>query len=499
MGGDFVHELEERIRVLTAFVGGIVFELDREGRYLRAWAGDPGLLVRPESELLGKTVSEVLGPDPGDAFVAMFRRVAESGEPETLDFPLTVQAGRRAFHAETRRHERPDGTVTVILFVRDVTKQTELQAKLVEAERRAAVGTVTASVAAEVRQPLAFATTSLEILARELDGAGSPRAREALGHARDAVQRIASLASSVGLVAGDRRTDRRRTDVRRPLEAALDLCASELRGRTRVTVRVDGKLTVQADESELCQVLSSVILNAAQAMAPANATANELVIEARGERSELRIVVTDTGIGIPDDVAPRIFDPFFTTKEQGRGNGLGLYHARRAIERAGGRIDVFSRPGAGTAVSIFLPLDESGEQVPRIDATVAAPAPRTTSLRLLIVDDEPMFLRSLQMLLRSTHDVTACKVASEALALLGDEPTRFDAVLCDLSMPHIDGIDFHREMDRLGVAQRFVLMTGGAFSTRTNEFLSRSGCPRIAKPFTREELEVVLSAVAPRR
>lgn len=497
MGIDSVHELEERLRGLTAFIGGVVLELDRDGRYVGIRTGEADVLGLREDELLGKTVSEMLGSAEGEKLHAMVRRVSDTGDAETLECALSSKAGRRCFHCEARRRTRRDAEPTVMLLVRDVTDERRLKAKLVEADRLAAVGAVAASVAHEIRQPLAFATTSLEVLARELDGADRPCVREALAHARDAVQRIASIASSVGMLAADRRRARCKCEVRRPLEAALDLSASQLRGRARATIRVDDELAVRIDESELCQVLTSVIVNAAEAMAPGNAATNELVVEARGEGSEARIVVTDTGIGIADEELARVFDPFFTTKEPGRGAGLGLYRAREIVDRAGGRIEVFSRLGAGTAVSIFLPLEPSVDHAPNVEAAPASPAPSTAGLRLLIVDDEPMFLRSLQMLLRTTHDVTACKDAADALALLASTPTRFDAVLCDLSMPQMDGIDFHREMERLGVAQRFVLMTGGAFTARTNEFLARSRCLRIAKPFTREELESVLAAVVP--
>lgn len=482
---------DESIEILAAFTGGILFELDGESRYVRILTGDSALLARPPSELIGRTVKEILGV-AGEPFAGICRRVVQTGVLETLDYALDVPAGRRNFRCEARRRIDEEGKASVLLLTRDVTDQTELQAKLIAAERLAAVGTVAASVAHEVRQPLAFATTSLEVLARELDACApnNERASEGLAHVRDAINRMAAIASSVGMVATNRST-RTTTTVRAPLAAALDLCASELRGRTHVCVEVDDDARVQAPAGELCQVLSNVILNAAQAVDPARAQDNEIRAYTERDGDIIRIGVRDTGSGIAPDVLDRIFDPFFTTKEEGRGTGLGLYLSKRIVERWGGRIGVESKIGSGTTVEIELPIDRSENRSP-------APPPLTEGPRrldLLVIDDERTFLRSLELVLEDAHDVTSSSNANEALELVKKDPRRFDAVLCDLSMPGLDGVAFFEEMRRLGVSDRFVLMTGGAFTPRTTAFLTTVRCARIAKPFTPDQLEAVLRKV----
>jgi signal transduction histidine kinase len=483
---------DDSIEILAAFTGGILFELDGEGRYLRILSGDSVLLARPPSELIGRHIRDVLGA-PGEPFHAICRRVADTGAVETYDYVLDVPAGRRNFRCEARRRIDENGTASVLLLTRDVTDETALQAKLIAAERLAAVGMFAASVAHEVRQPLAFATTSLEVLARELEAVAptNERATEALAHVRDAISRMAEIASSVGMVATNPST-RPTTTVRAPLDAALDLCASELRGRTHVCVEVDAEVRVRAPQGELCQVLSNVILNAAQAMNPALAAENEIRAYTERDGDMIRIAIRDTGSGIAPDVLERIFDPFFTTKEDGRGTGLGLYLSRRIVERWGGRISVTSKRGTGTTVEIELPIDLSKDRSP-------APPPLRDDgkqrLRILVIDDEATFLRSLVLVLEDMHDVTPCSNAKEALELVRKDPFAFDAVLCDLSMPQFDGAAFYEEMKRLGAADRFVLMTGGAYTSRTTAFLANAQCARIEKPFTPDQLDAVLAKV----
>src|SRR5687767_4714448 len=94
--GNRISDLEGRLEILTAFMGGIVFEVDRDARYLEVWTGNSQLLARPAEELYGKTITEVLGPEHV-RFEAVIRRVMDTGLPETVEYSLDVPAGRRAF------------------------------------------------------------------------------------------------------------------------------------------------------------------------------------------------------------------------------------------------------------------------------------------------------------------------------------------------------------------------------------------------------------------
>jgi signal transduction histidine kinase/CheY-like chemotaxis protein len=502
-GGDVslsetVTDLEDRLEVLTGFTGGILFEFDRDGRYLKVWAGEPTLLARPIPELLGRTVTEVLGPE-AEMFTSLFKRVADTGVSETFDYTLDVPAGRRTFKCEARAKQVPHGAAPrVLLFVRDVTVETELQAKLVDAERLAAVGLLAASVGHEIRQPLAFATTSAEVLARELATGGSAEANEALSHVRDAIARIREIASSLGVVAADRARESATRDIRRPIEAALDVCASELTERIGVDIDLPDLPAVRGNEAELCQVFTNLLLNAAQAMDPPSRGEHRIRITGEIVRDVVRVTVSDNGAGIAEDLLDRIFDPFFTTKEAGRGTGLGLFVSRRIVEGCGGKLTVASRrgprPTSGTSFAVELPLADRAPSSSIPNAHV-----ERSRMSILVVDDEPTFLRSLELLLSDIHDVVVCAKSREALALLDADPKRFDAILCDLGMPDVDGAAFHAQAVRLGIGDRFVLMTGSALTSRSEPFLDARTRRTLAKPFLPDELYATLAAIGPAR
>ncbi len=493
-----LEELEARLRSLSAFVGGLLIEVDRRGTYLSVWTGDPSLLFRPVETLLGMTISDVIGPELWATFAPSFERVLETGEPETLEYMLDVAAGRRAFRCEVRRsvrHLHAESCENLTLLIRDVTAETELKAKLVEAERVAGMGLIAASLEHEIRQPLAYATTSLDVLTRELRSRSElspPRVMEALTHVQNAVRRIAAIAESANAMT-DVGSHSDAASVSAIVAAALDICAIELQHRANVTTQLPELPLVHIRESALCQVLTNLLLNASQAIQAGRKTRPQIVVsgvlESGGTR--VRISVSDNGSGIPQRLLGRVFDPFFTTKPAGEGTGLGLFVSRRLIEACGGTIGIESRDGEGTCVTLTLRVARPGK-APHTPVKFAS-APRR---RVLVIDDEPAFLRSLEMLLEATHDVTVFQEARKALALLRSNPERFDAVLCDWSMPDLDGRAFYNELAAMGLGSRFILMTAGAYTPDGHAFVRSAPCRRITKPFTADQLLAVLDASA---
>lgn len=497
MGDVESEELRERLEVFTAFMGGILFDFDHEGRYLRIWTGQPDLLARPAEELIGRTVLEVLGPVSGALFRDALQNVAASGEPAAFDYTLDVQAGRRTFACQLRPRPRRDGKPSnVTLLARDVTEARKLEGKLLQAERLAALGLLAASVGHEIRQPLSYVAASLDVLQRELaDVAMQESAATSLSNIRTGTKRIAEIVASLDLLASRRDHATAPLDVRLPLQAALDLCASELAACVHVEKVLLDLPLVQGDEAALCQVFANLLLNAAQAPPAEGAVTHAVSVSADIVGNQVRVSIVDDGAGIPLDVREHIFDPFFTTKEKGRGTGLGLFISRGIVEAHSGRLELASEVGRGTTVEVFLPIVGPSQRTTEPPAPSRPPSARRR-LEVLLVDDEPRFLRSLSLALEGDHLVDTKLRSRDALAILEANPTRYDVVLCDLAMPEVDGATFFERLRELGVADRFVLMTGGAFTPRAAAFIAGNACPTIAKPFQLERLLALLDSVA---
>lgn len=511
-----VEDLQDRIQILTAFTRGIVFELDREGRYVRIFTGEPLLLVRPAECLIGRLISEIADPSKAARFHDAIREVFDTGDERAFEYELDVPAGRRMFSCIMMAHDGPtERTVTV--HVRDVTSAKAVEAKLMQSERLASVGLLAASVGHEIRQPLSYVMTSLDALERELASCQLPdHTHESFEKIRAATGRIAEIAASLDLLAADRRRKTTAIDVRRPLGAARDQCATELAALS-VEVNVPELPLVRADEGELCQVFANILMNAAQALEELGDKQRVVRVRAAVVADLVRISICDNGFGIAHEHLAHIFDPFFTTRAQRGGTGLGLFIARGIVEAHGGTLEVKSECGRGTTVEVLLPVAQpsSGLSEPLTgvrprplapaarSAPLAAPSKRRHGgdgaqrrrLSLLLVDDEPRFLDSLRLALDDVHAVETRQKARDALALIEAEPKRYDVVLCDLAMPELDGMAFYVQMKALGVENRFVLMTGGAFTATAAAFLKSGECPSINKPFLIDELLTLLDDV----
>jgi CheY-like chemotaxis protein len=220
----------------------------------------------------------------------------------------------------------------------------------------------------------------------------------------------------------------------------------------------------------------------------------EIRVRTRTDGSGRAIVeVRDSGMGIPSEIRERIFDPFFTTKALGEGSGLGLSICHGIVESFGGSIEVDSAVGKGTTFRVRLRASTSAPPCARREAPESDALPPRRG-RLLIVDDDEKVGLSLAYLLRTDHDVEV-SVEPRAIAerLLAGE--RFDVILCDLMMPGMTGMELHATVAKRAPEQadRFVFVTGGAFTPAATDFVGRVSNTVLMKPYDLRELNAALA------
>ncbi|HEY8091596.1 MAG TPA: hybrid sensor histidine kinase/response regulator, partial [Polyangiaceae bacterium] len=282
-------------------------------------------------------------------------------------------------------------------------------------------------------------------------------------------------------------------DVRGPLEAAIAMASNEVRHRARLEVDLAPVPAVVGEEGRLAQVFLNLLINAAQSIPEGAADRNAIRVTVRPDPDGgVRIEVADTGVGMDPAHVARIFDPFFTTKGQGGGTGLGLSICHGIVTALGGRIDVESTPGQGTAVRVVLPPAPHASATPEPATTTEAAAASTMNRRpsVLVVDDEPLILKVVSAVLAGDNDVT-CELRGESALARIRAGARFDAILCDLMMPQLTGMDLHEAVLEIDPrqAEAMLFLTGGAFTPRARAFLDRVSNPTLEKPFDAEALK----------
>ncbi|CAN5462205.1 hypothetical protein BH09MYX1_BH09MYX1_42820 [soil metagenome] len=391
-----------------------------------------------------------------------------------------------------------DGKVCVgtTFIAWDVTDQRALEAKIMVADRMAAMGTLTAGIAHEVNNPLTYLLANVERLER-MHFSGDADARRSLRAAKEGAERIRDIVADLSTFSqsGDGRVVL--VDVHEALDSSLRIAESTLRQRARV-VRDYGAIgPVHGSSARLAQVFLNLIVNAAHAIGEGDPEHDRIVLTTRTlEGGMIAVDVRDTGPGVPAELASRIFDPFVTTKEVGAGTGLGLYICRNIVATLGGELvlERVAPPDHGAIFRVILPAASGAPvSVPQTPAAPVALAARR--LRILVVDDEPA-IRAILTAFLAAHDVSVAGDGRDAIEVL--DQREFDLVLCDLMMPEMTGIDVYEHLlaKRPGDERRIVFMTGGAVTERARKFVASTPAKLLYKPFTPEELAVVVATFA---
>ncbi len=386
----------------------------------------------------------------------------------------------------------------------------KMRQQLLISDRMASIGTLAAGVAHEANNPLTAVIGGLELAVEEvtdlinLDEKHAPksaegdqrqktlqRTLEVLNDALDAAERVRLIVRDLKAFS---RSDDETTgpvNIERAIDASVRMVQNEVRHHATLTTRYGSVPLVRGNEARLGQVFLNLIVNAAQAMPSARLEENEIVIiTERAIDGRVQVEVRDNGPGIPQELLGRLFDPFFTTKPIGTGTGLGLTICHRIISELGGEIQVESALGCGTTFRTLLPV-----YVPTHHEDKAEPplSVRRKGARVLVIDDEPIVGQMVARMIEVDHDVTVVTNPKEALQLLRS-PHTFDAILCDLMMPEVTGMDIYQQLQAIPPDQRppLALMSGGAFTKEAREFLDRAPCPHLEKPFNRAALNAVL-------
>jgi PAS domain S-box-containing protein len=393
-----------------------------------------------------------------------------------------------------------------VMVFRDVSEQRRLQRQIELADRLASVGTMAAGVANEVNEPLALILSNLQYISEQLNNHRSElhklfsdeayaslfkrleETQKAVSEAEVGAHRVTKIVSELRAFARPPTNHERPVDLRRVLSWAGEVVAHEIRSKAALAMQVGQVPMVHADESRLGQVFINLLLNAAQAIAPGNAKDNEVRVTGRTAPDGRAVIeVRDTGCGIPADLLGRIFDPFFTTKAVGTGTGLGLSICHGIVRSLGGQIHVESQVGKGSLFRVLLPPAP-------IELTGNAPANNGVTAggehgRILVIDDEPLVATAIRRALQPAHQVTCVKTVREAMALI-ERGEAFDAILCDLILPEVTGMDFYDDLLRArpDVARRVIFMSGGAFTPKAIEFVASVSNRCLEKPFSPETL-----------
>ncbi|ONG48458.1 hypothetical protein BKE38_21865 [Pseudoroseomonas deserti] len=437
---------------------------------------------------------------PFSAFLAIDRR----REPSVLAAPDRVrgpagsgqqvslsQAGREL---EVYRNAMPEGGFVVSCI--DVTRRAQAEAILRQTQKMEAIGQLTGGVAHDFNNMLQVVSANLEMLGRELGPEHGGRRH--LGHAISGVARGARLTAQLLAFARRQPLDPRVIHPGRLVQEMTDLLRRTLGERIAVEAVVAGGLwNTQVDPGQLENALLNLALNARDAMPEggkltievANAALDEdyAAVHLEVEPGQyVMLAVSDTGLGMPPGVMARVFEPFFTTKEEGHGTGLGLSQVYGFVKQSGGHVKLYSEPGQGTAVKLYLPRSRRAEDL--LGGGSLGPVVGGHETILVVEDDAELREAVVEMLQGLGYRVLRAEQAEAALTVLSSG-VQVDLLFTDVVMPGpIRTRDLARRAQEMMPGLKVVYTSGYTANAIIHDGRLDEDVQLLSKPYRREDL-----------
>ena len=452
-------------------------------------------------EVRGKSVYPLVRPAYREAFEDLNRRVS-LGESDALEFEIVGLKGTCRWmetHCVPLRNEQ-DGSVSVLSITRDITKRKQAEAALRQSEdqlrqsqKMEAIGKLAGGIAHDFNNLLTAITGYSDLLLGQvsLDG----QARKNGEEIRKAAFRAAALTNQ--LLAFSRR-QMLTTKVLNLNAVVMDLepMLRRLIGEDVAMKIVPGPALgqVQADPSQIEQIVLNLVVNARDAMTRGGVmtieTSNVSVDESSAGRHEtfrpgpyVLVAVSDTGCGMDEPTRSRIFEPFFTTKEPGKGTGLGLSTVYGIVKQSDGYVWVYSEPGLGTTFKVYLPRITSA--LNKVPADAERPLPPRGTETILLVEDEDV-VRSLvsKILQDNGYRVLAASRSEEAFLISGRHEDPIHLLVADVVMPGMSGRELAERLVSLRPLMKVLYISGYTDDAVVRHGVQAASMAFLQKPFT---------------
>ncbi len=376
----------------------------------------------------------------------------------------------------------------------------ESEAELLQAQKMEAVGRLAGGVAHDFNNNLGVIRGYLDMVLDQVPRDTS--LHDYLLQALEATTHSSALSRQLLVFGSQQPMDKLPMDLNRQVGNLEKMLGRLLGEDVVVDLRLLENLwTVKADSVNLDQVVINLAVNARDAMPEGGTlrieTENVVVDEAYCQRHPegrpgrfVRLVASDTGVGMDPEVVARLFEPFFTTKASDKGTGLGLSVVYGIVQSHEGWITIQSEPGKGSRFEIYLPaLIEEAYPVPEVAPPVSLDRPRGQGERILLVEDEDTLREMLETMLEDKeYNVHACGTVAEARAVLQNGHGPFDLILCDVVLPDGHGPDLVTQALEAHADLAAVLMTGYLDERGRWERVREAGLVVLHKPIAMADL-----------
>ena len=395
-------------------------------------------------------------------------------------------------------------TATNANLAQEIVTRKNTEAQLIQSQKMEAVGQLTGGLAHDFNNMLAVVLSALSLMRRRL-AAGDKDVTKFMDAAEDGARRAATLTSRLLAFARRQPLSPEPVDANRLVSGMSELLRRTLGEQVSVeTVLAGGLWQTTIDTSQLENSLLNLAVNARDAMPDGGRitieTGNTSLDDAYAARNSevtpgqyVLIAVTDNGPGMPPEVIERAFEPFFTTKPVGKGTGLGLSQVYGFVKQSKGHIKIYSEPGQGTSVKIYLPRTRAeASEAKAAEAAAPTPAVREGAIILVVEDDEHVRNMTVAMLRDIGYVVVHAAKPAEALEKIRTLP-RIDLLFTDVVMPEMNGRQLADKALAMRPGLRVMFATGYTQNAIVHNGILDPGTDLLVKPFSLEQVSAKIA------
>lgn len=498
---EVLRESEHRFHSLVdSAPEGIFIQSDKHFVYVNQ--GILQLLGATKAEaLLGKNIMDFIAPEYHAIVQERIRLQRETGQAAPLlEEEYLRLDGSRVWAETTAIACKYEGGDARLVFIRDITarKNAEaardaLHAQLLHAQKMESLGRLAGGVAHDFNNQLQAILGFVELL---LSTDLSQEQRENLEEIERAAKRAADLTRQLLTLGRKQIFTPRVINVNEVITGTQKMLHRLLGENIQIDARLALNLaSIQADPSQLEQVIVNLAVNARDAMPHGGRltiTTDHVTVDEQDVRVDpemkqgefVCLATSDTGIGISKEIRDKIFEPFFTTKGPGKGSGLGLAVIYGIVKQHNGWIHVYSQVGQGTTFKIYLPAYQGAEPAKNVSATTGQQRARGHGERILLVEDEPgVRAVAIRVLQGSGYTVTAAANTAEARALFEQHDGHFDLLFSDVVLPDQNGITLAEELIARKPGLPVLLCSGYTDERSRWSAIEKGGFEFISKPY----------------
>ena len=452
-------------------------------------------------EIFEKNIPVLRGGHASDDSFREFEETVRSGRKWTGELCTRRKDGAALWeHVQVSPIRNFADEVTHLLSMReDITERKKLEDQLRQAQKMESLGTLAGGIAHDFNNVLAIINGFAEI-AISRGPANETQARH-LREIQDAAQRAVGLVRQILTFSRKAETTFKSVSVNQQIKDLGRLCAETFPRTIAFDFALDETIPeFSADPNQLQQVIMNLCVNARDAMLPLGGgrisvstqrvPGSELQrLGGDAERDYVCIRVADTGCGMPAHVRARIFEPFFTTKQNSGGTGLGLSVVYGIILNHRGFLEVDSVEGQGSTFLIYLPLETVKPSAVTVPPMVPSRRIPAGTERILVVEDEQSLRDLLKaLLIPSGYKLLLAPDGVEAVNMLMSDPAPIDAILLDLNLPRMNGLEVYRNIRRLRPQAKVIIISGNITPEARQELMALGQKDFIPKPYSLEEL-----------